>query len=201
MIQKLRWSLVTLSLYNTVCFARVKVHPYVRTGCLGTLMWCLTQIVYIAHVSVYSLCNRGFASAPYRVKSKQYHLKWASKRPCTKTIEEGWTKMVKKTILKNLKVSSRFKTVSFRVVVLDATTELQDSKQILSNTTTYLIKTFVTVLLAQPAFINSSATQCKWAVIFPQKAMTTVCLAVCINPSSMTWTKQKVKQTKPNLVA
>ena len=35
------------------------------------------------------------------------------------------------------------------------TTELQDSIQMLSNTTTYLIKTFVTVLLARPAFTKS----------------------------------------------
>ena len=36
-----------------------------------------------------------------------------------------------------------------------------------------------------PPLINSSATQSQWAAIFPQKATTTVCLAFCINSSSM----------------
>ena len=47
--------------------------------------------------------------------------------------------------------------VSFRVDVQDATTELQDSIKYKSNTI-YLIRTYVTVLLARPSFINSSAT-------------------------------------------
>ena len=85
---------------------------------------------------------------------------------------------------KKFNVSSRFEAVSFRVVLQDATTELQHSAQVLSYTTIYLIKAFITVLLAQPFFIHSSATQSKWAAFFPPKATTTVCLAFCINPCS-----------------
>ena len=47
---------------------------------------------------------------------------------------------------------------------------------------------YVTVLLAWPAFINSSAPQSYWAAISPppqKKATTTVSLAFCINPSAM----------------
>ena len=41
------------------------------------------------------------------------------------------------------------------------------------------------MLLARPAFINSSATQSQWAAIFPQKATTTVCLGFCLHFYSM----------------
>ena len=41
------------------------------------------------------------------------------------------------------------------------------------------------MLLAWPAFINTSATQSQWAAIFRQKATTTVCLGFYINSSSM----------------
>ena len=86
--------------------------------------------------------------------------------------------------MKEFKKTSRFQQASFRVNVHDATTELPDSIQNLSNTTD-LINTYVTEILALPAFINSSATQSRWAAIFPQKATTTVCVGFCINPSTM----------------
>ena len=91
---------------------------------------------------------------------------------------EGSFNMVKN----NLNIARRFEPASYWVVP-DVTTELQDSIRILTNTT-YLIKTIVIVLLARPAFNNSSAGQSKWAAIFPQKATTTVCIGFCINPSS-----------------
>ena len=48
----------------------------------------------------------------------------------------------------------------------------------------YLIK-LRTHVTGSAAFINSSATQSKWAAISPKKATKTVCLGFCINPFSM----------------
>ena len=99
-------------------------------------------------------------------------------------------RMFTKIKWKMFNVSSRFEPASFRVVVQCPgcyhTTELQGGILKLSNTT-YLIKTIVAVLLllARPAFNNSSASQSKWVGIFPQWTTTTFCLAFCINPSSM----------------
>ena len=59
----------------------------------------------------------------------------------------------------------RFESATFRVHVDNATTELQDSINIRTNTT-YLINTY-TVLLARPAFINLSASQSQGAAISP----------------------------------
>ena len=56
----------------------------------------------------------------------------------------------------------------FRADVDDATTELQGSVNMRSNTTVFN-NTHYNILLAQPAFINSSATQSQGATIFPQK--------------------------------
>ena len=53
--------------------------------------------------------------------------------------------------------------------VQEATTELPDSVKLLSNTT-ILIKTYVSVLLARPALINSSATQSFGGGHFPPES-------------------------------
>ena len=69
---------------------------------------------------------------------------------------------------KNMEEST-FEPASFRVQIHDSTTELPWQFKKLRNTTV-LIKTYVTtVILAQPALINASATQSQGAAISPPK--------------------------------